>query len=142
MDKFAFFATEYLEKTAERGELSPEQLAAIQAGQQQWFGETGSSAPLPATMSSPGRGAILGGGFGAVLGALPGLFTRSPALAGIGAGLGGAAGAMTAHQMRSEDNEMIEEAIRRGLTHQFDIDAMNGMLGMLGAAHSQQMRGY
>lgn len=121
-------------------DLTPEEQAAVDQGQSQWFGKIfpSYSTPIPKLMSSPAKGGLLsavpGGLVGALSGgllgaSLPGLMKGETHIGGefgyppsgtgaaIGAALGGAAGAgatgLLGYMGRRQNNENLEELMTR-----------------------------
>lgn len=105
-----------------RDQLNPEEQAAIQSGQSQWFPKLfpSDATPLPQMMASPLKNGLLSALIPAVAGGSLGHLAGSQfgPMAGltgasIGAlGLGGVSGLIAALQRRAE-NENLEEAMRR-----------------------------
>ncbi len=128
MDKFAFFATEVIQKRAgfmPRGDLTPEQQAQIEQAKSRWLpGNGGSSAPVTDGMSSPTARAVIGAGAGALAGGGTGLAFGGPLGAAIGAPVGALIGGFHGHGAATEQNALIEEAMRRGAHNQFDLDTL------------------
>jgi hypothetical protein len=128
MNKLAFFATEAIQKRAgfmPRGELTPEQQAQIEQAKSRWLpGNGGASAPVTDGMSSPAARAVIGAGAGALGGGGLGLAVGGPIGAAIGAPVGALLGGFHGHGAATEQNALIEEAMRRGAYNQFDLDTL------------------
>ena len=101
-----------------RGELTPEQEAALAEHRQRWFrnmlsGQNASS-PVDINVRSPVGSAMAGAGVGAGVGALVG----GP----VGAVVGVPVGALLGGGYQSAHNATVNEAMRRGATTQFDLE--------------------
>ncbi len=103
------------EKVAERRELTPEEEAAIAAGRSRWLPRLLPTADtqLPELMSSPERGAIIGGALGVLGGAGAGAIVGGPAGAAIGAPVGAGLGAIGEAIRRYFANKDLHEVMRR-----------------------------
>jgi hypothetical protein len=99
--------------------LSPSEVSAVQDAQSRWFPRVlvGNGTPLPDTMSSPDKGALMHGGLGAVLGGSIGtglgVMAKQPYLgavlgAALGAGIGGAHGYHTRKLWNEEATDLMQ----------------------------------
>jgi hypothetical protein len=104
--------------------LSDQEKEDVSADSGRWLGDfvTGAGTPLPRTLSSPGKGAVLHGAGGALLGgaagaglaALLGGGSQEAMIgAGAGAGLGGSLGAQHGYLSRRRWNEDATDLMRR-----------------------------
>lgn len=109
-------------KRAARRDLGADEQSEIAKRKQQWMGPLmpGLDTPVSHTMTSPGKGALMGAVPGAALGGLAGMALNQhvggnrPGLSGaIGAGLGGLLGAGSTALTRHLRNRDTEESMRR-----------------------------
>lgn len=106
----------YLPVVPRRDSFTQGEKQEMEAGKDQWFSQVfRSMADSPAVdMSSPGKGALMGGlGGGAAGAALGHIIAGSPAAAATGGGLGALLGALAAYHSRSANNTDVEEQMRR-----------------------------
>lgn len=105
---------------SQRRRLAPDESQAVEAGESQWLPRIFQSygTPLPELMSSPGKGALMGGIGGALAGgAAGGLAGRSPLAAVLGALAGGGLGAGGMYLKRKANNEGLREMMSRLPSH-------------------------
>ena len=121
------WATEVFHKRAgftPRGELSPEQAVELEAAKGRWFPQGGNAtAPATSGVSSPWGPALAHGAAGGILGGAVGLFTGGPVGAAVSAPVGALMGGVHGYSGQAQHNELVEEAMRRGATSQYDIDS-------------------
>lgn len=107
----------YMPVHPRRTSFTPEEIAAIQEGKDQWFGKVfDSQADSPAAdMSSPGKGALLGALLGTGLGGAAGHLVGkgNPTATVLGAGGGALLAALANYFRRDANNQDIEEQMRR-----------------------------
>ena len=106
----------YAPVTGRRGELTPEELAAIERGQQRWLPRIFQSyaTPVPEMMASPGRQAALVGALAAAAGGgLGGVLSKgNPWVTAGSAGASGLLAALLTYYARRAENEGLVEIMR------------------------------